>query len=733
MKPVQRHGVRSGATDVASKLNVAIAYHQSGQSLQAQALYQQILQTDPKQPDALHLLGLVEHQLGHSDRAIALIQQAIRVRPADASFHFNLGNLYQDLGQLDEAIACLEHALINRPDFIEAMLGLGTALKAQDRLEEAIAHYRQVIALNPDYADAHYNLGNALQQMGALPQAVTSYRLALVLKPSLAQVHQHLHDFLATQRQLDVTIERLQQLLADQPSSSSVLRELGAALRAQGRLVEALGCYRQVIAIEPESGDDYFNLASVLQVLGRLEEAACSYGNALLCKPARMTEVYGGLGNVLEAQGNLDEAIACYRQALALQPNDAAAHGSLLFTLQYSPTCSPEERFCEHQRFAERFETPLKSSWKPHPNNRDPNRRLKVGYVSGDFRNHPVAFFIEPILSSHDKSQVEVYGYYNHSQQVSDTLRIRACTDHWLVCCQLTDDQLAERIRADGIDILVDLSGHTELNRLLVFARKPAPIQVTWIGYTGSTGLTAMDYRITDPWMDPLGQTECYHTEALARLPSGGLAFRQEPACLAVNTLPALTSSELIFASLNTLNKINPIVVHLWGRILRALPQARLMLGNVTESRIQSQLVAAFGKEGVGSERLILLPRLTGTDYFAVHQKIDIGLDPFPYTGGTTTMHSLWMGVPVITLAGRHPMSRFGASLMSRVGLPEFICQNEDQYLACALKLAQNLPDLNRVRQSLRQRMSGANWEPANITHHLETAYRNMWQKWCTK
>lgn len=594
--PAQTANAHSDAAFIPGALQQAIEHHQSGRLLQAQAIYQQILQAEPDHADALHLLGLIYHQEGNSIAAVELIQKAINAKPSEAIYYFNLGNMHQDLSQLDEAVACYRQALLYQPDSIDTLIGLGTTLRAQSRLDEAIASYRQALSIQPDIAEVHYNLANALL-----------------------------------------------------------------------------------------------------------------------------------------AQGQLDEAVASYRKALLLKPDYAGAYSNLLFTMQNLSACPPAELFREHQRYAERFETPLKSGWQPHRNSRDPERRLKVAYVSGDFRQHPVAYFIEPILASHDKSRYEIYGYYNHVQHDGYTERIAAHADHWLVCHGLSDEQLVERIRADGIDILIDLSGHTALNRLQVFARKPAPLQATWFGYSGTTGLSAMDYRITDAYMDPPGLTERYHSETLIRLPDGGVAYQPEPGCPAVNALPALSSGELIFASLNTLSKINPAVVSLWGRILSALPQARLMLGNVTDSEIAQRMIGMFSRAGIGAERLILQPQMPMAGYLALHQQIDIALDPFPYNGGTTTMHSLWMGVPVITLAGDRAISRFGVSLMSRAGLSEFISHSEEEYLQCALRLAQDLPGLSRVRQSLRQRMTRADWDPANTTRHLEAAYRDMWRKWCAE
>jgi len=341
-----------------------------------------------------------------------------------------------------------------------------------------------------------------------------------------------------------------------------------------------------------------------------------------------------------------------------------------------------------------------------------------------------VAYFIEPILALHDKSAFEIYAYYSYTQHDEHTQRIADSVDHWLDCYGIDDEQLARRIRADGIDILVDLSGHTVFNRLPVFARKPAPVQVNWVGYPGSTGLTSIDYRISDPWQDPPGMTERYHSEKLVRLPSG-MAFAPDPASPVVNPLPALTHREFVMACLNNLSKLNPAVIRLWSRILHALPQARLMLGNVTDEDVRQRLTDRFGQSGIGPERLILQRRVAIADFLALHHRIDLALDPFPYTGGTTTMHALWMGVPVVTLAGDHAVSRLSAAHLSRVGLTQFIAHSEDEYLQCVLRAAQDLPALNQVRQSLRARMTAAEVTPATVTRHLEAAYRTMWRDWC--
>lgn len=505
---------------------------------------------------------------------------------------------------------------------------------------------------------------------------------------------------------------------------------LGNLFVMQGKRHEAIVSYRQALLVQPDFVAAYNNLGIVLKNQGQFDEAAACFRQALVIKPD-YAAAHSNLGNVLKELGQLDEAAASFRQALFIKPDYTAAHSNLLLTMQHMLTVTPETLFKEHVQYGERLEALVRHSRQPHQNSRDQERKLKVGYVSADFRNHSIAFFIEPILASHDRSQVEVYGYYNHTLHDGYTERIKASLDHWRVCAGMDDQQLTEQMIADGIDILVDLSGHTTNNRLPVFARKPAPVQMTWIGYIGTTGLSAMDYRITDAYMDPPELTERYHSEKLLRLPETGGAYQPAAVSPPVNSLPALTSGQLTFASLNNPAKLNQSVVDLWARILASLPHARLMLGNATKNTTRQRLIGMFNKAGVSTEQLVLQPRMSFEDYLKLHQQIDLALDPFPYNGGTTTLHSLWMGVPVITLAGEKMISRCGVAILSRVGLEECITNSDEEYLQCAIQFAENLPGLNLIRQSLRERMSTANCDPQNVTRHLEAAYRKAWRDWC--
>jgi protein O-GlcNAc transferase len=507
---------------------------------------------------------------------------------------------------------------------------------------------------------------------------------------------------------------------------------LGFVLAEQKRYLEAENYLRQGLGIDPGMEDAFFILGTIDMARNKLDDAIDNFEQAVALRP-NFLEALDQLGDLYRNQGLLKQAIDCCRQQLSIDPTLNRAYSNLLLVLQYDPDICQEEVFSEYLRFAERFEQPLKAYWRPHANNRDPNRLLRVGYISPDFRTHSVAPFILPILSSHDKSQFEIWCYHNHPSRDGITEKIEGFADRFVPCVELSDEHLAERIRADEIDILVDLTGHTGGNRLLVFARKPAPIQVTWIGLPATTGLSSMDYRITDSYMDPPGMTERFHSETLVRLP---MVAPFDPSPMAksppVNELPALASGELTLASLNNLLKVNARTIRVWARILAALPQARLILANVNCDRTRLRLLSAFEREGIAPDRLMPYSKLPFMEYLALHHRIDLALDPFPYNGGTTSLHSLWMGVPMITLEGKSTPSRAGYMLMQTVGLPEFIATSEEEYVQRAVRWAGNLPRLNQVRQELRGRLSAnlIDKPSAPLVRDVEKAFRDMWKTW---
>jgi len=745
-------------------LQDGIDLHQRGRLTEAKERYQQVIAMDAQQPDALHLLGLVEHQQGSSSTGVALIEKAIALRPRDVVFLFNLANMLQDMGQHDAALSNYELVLKQQPNSVDAMLGLGSCQQALQRPIEALSSYQRALSLASDRADLCFNVANCHARQGDLVKACDFYQRAIRIQPLYGDAHFQLSIALQTMGRYRAALESGRQaakLMANdpqvhlslgrtlllsglpsqaqqcfrlalklKPDDADTRVELGVALMSMDQADDAIECFEAARRIDPKCASAYLAHAEALKTQEKFAQAAELEREVLALWPD-LDSGYINLARTLMLQNKLDESNEQLHRAMGLKTARAAeACSQWLFNLQLQENLSAAEVFQAHQRYAEKFERPLQAFVHEHSSCTDPDKKLKIGYVSGDFRDHVVAYFFEPILAHHNRQVVEIFGYYSYVQRGDITRRIAAGCDHWLDCYGCSDDQLAARICEDGIDILVDLSGHTAFNRLLVFARKPAPVQATWIGYPGSTGLTSIDYRITDPWQDPPGLTERYHSEKLIRLPSG-MAFEPDPASPVVNPLPALKGKGLMLACLNNLSKVNPQVIALWSRILHALPQARLMLGNASEYNARKRLIDLFAQHQISPERLALQPRVPTAQYLALHHQIDLALDPFPYNGGTTTMHSLWMGVPVVTLAGDHAVSRLCAAHLSRVGLTQFISHTEDEYLQCVVRAVADLPSLNVIRQGLRARMMAADVSPATITRQLEDAYRQMWRTWC--
>jgi protein O-GlcNAc transferase len=736
----------------------------TGRLDEAVASYRMAVSLNPGLADAHNSLGNLVLGTGHLDDAIVCYQNALSVNPDFAEAHSNLGNALKAQGKLDEALASYERALSLNPGFAAAHSNLGDALRMKGQFDEAILAHQRALSINPGFANAHCSLGNVLRELGKLDEALNCYRKAIAQNPEYAEAHNNEGLVLKEKGELREALACYQSAISANPGLADAHYNLGLLHLEQGDLAKALACFdhaleinpefaethnaaalvhlesrswneaiascRKALTINPDLADAHNTLGVAFQRQGNVSDPIACYRKALDLNP-RHADAYSNLAGALKDQGKVKEAIDAFRRALKLKPQSASTFSDLLLTMQYDATCSATELFEEHRRYSDSIEKPLQTHRQPPPNSREPERRLKIGYVSADFRTHSVAFFIEPILAHHDKEQVEVYCYSNSTRQDLITSRIAAFADHWIPCSRMSDDELARRIRNDGIDILVDLSGHTAGNRLPTFARRPSPVQMTWLGYAATTGLSSMDYRITSADLDPPGVTERFHTEILIRLPSSA-AFTPSDESPPVNELPALKSTSFTFACLNNLAKINPGVVAVWGRILSQSPNAKLILGNVAYEGARQHLIGMFSDNGVSAAQLIFSPRIPLKDFLALHSQIDLALDPFPFNGGTTSLHALWMGVPVVTLCGENPFSRCGAAVLHFAGLPEFIAGTEQEYVEIALAYAANLPKLSQIRRELRDRMtSRPENNPRHITRSLESGYRESWRKWC--
>jgi predicted O-linked N-acetylglucosamine transferase (SPINDLY family) len=599
--------------------------------------------------------------------------------------------------------------------------------------ERAIPLFLKITELEPNNPVCWRNLGVGYASACDHVRAEYAFRRATSIEPEDALALEGLaRTLLNLGRHLEA-VDLLQPLIAREPSNLQALFTLGTTLTEMGELDGAEMAFLQIVIASPNMAEAYTNIGRIhiLRGPGHQEDAMHFLRTALAIKP-NLHSALINLGAAHLRLGQIDEAERAYRDALKAKPDDARAFSNLLFCLQSNHNISNEFLFAEHRRFSRQLEAPLRAHWPSHQNARLPERKLRLGYVSGDFRDHPVTFFLEPLLIHRDRESFELCFYSNHPREDEVTRRLMRYASEWTVCAHMNDAELAAKITSDRIDILVDLSGHTAYNRLPVFARKPAPVQVTYIGYAGSTGLDAMDYRITDAWLDPIGMTDQWHSEEVVRLPGGNAAFQVVENAPTVGMLPALAGSGITLACLNNPRKISPPVVMLWSKILAARPDARLLLGGVSDNAIKAELLARFAASGIDPARIMFQPWMPLQGYLALHQKIDLALDPFPYNGGTTSYHSLWMGVPFVTLAGDRTVSRCGAALLSTVGLDDWIADNEDAYVQKTLTALEDLPALNLLRQSLRLRLRPADdGRSKRVAFELETAYRSMWQRWC--
>jgi predicted O-linked N-acetylglucosamine transferase (SPINDLY family) len=623
---------------------------------------------------------------------------------------------------------CMDRAPV--PASIEGLLREALRCHEAGDLARAEAMYGQILRIRPDLAEIHYQLGLIAGVERRLNEAVDCYRKVLALKPDFPEALNNLGHAYNELRRWSDALPVLQKALALRPQYALAHNNLGITLDELGQPEEAMACFRRALAINPDFVEALHNLGTDLLIHGWLDEAIGCLQRAITLRPGHAV-AHLSLGNARICQGDFPRAEESLRQAIALQPELAEAYHSRLFMRHYQPLPAMEI-YQSHRAFAERFEGGRQSLWPVHRGVRDPAKRLKVGYVSPDLRQHSVAYFLEPVLTQHDRTQVEVYAYYNNTVEDAVTARLRREVDHWVPCKGMSDAELAARIQADGIDLLIDLAGHTVGNRLLVFARKPAPVQVSYLGYPATTGLQAMDWRLVTAETDPEG-AEQWHSERLYRLPRSLWCYRPPATAGEVQgETPARTVGSITFGSMNNIAKVSDAAVATWSGILKRVPGSRLVLTNLPEGEGTAQVARRFAAQGIAEERLVLQGKLSAEAYEAQLQKIDLGLDPYPYNGTTTTCQSLWMGIPVITLEGETSVARSGYALLQTLGLEELIARDEGEYVEIATRLANDLDRLDALRSGMRSRFeASALRDETGFTREIEDAYRTMWRQWC--
>jgi protein O-GlcNAc transferase len=713
--------------------NLGVVLRGLGQLDAAAASFQNAVASLPDYGDAYYNLGVTVQELGKLDEAVVSYGKALALKPNFAEGHNNLGAAFQDLGRLDEAAASFRQAIAFRQDYAEAHSNLGTVFKEQGKFDEAVTSYQNALAINPDDAEGHYILGMTLQELGKLDEAVASYENALSMNPNFAEGHNNLGVALRSLGNLDEAIASFRTALAIKADYAEAHYNLGNTFEELDQLGDAVASFHKALAIKPDYVEAHTNLGAALFDQGKLVRAVERYHQALAIAPD-YAAAHSNLGNALKGLGRLEEAAACYRKALAIKPGYAEARSNLVFTLGYDPEVSGADILQEAKQW--QVQCGFTGEIPEHQNAPDPERQLRVGLVSGDLRHHSVSYFLKDVLSKLDARKLELFAYATFAKEDEMTARLKSIVPHWRQVSGRSDQQLTDDIRADGIDILIDLSGHTGHNRLAVFSRKPAPVQVTWMGYGGTTGVDAMDYILCDPQVLPPAE-EAHYTEQPWRLPEVWMCFSPPDLEIDAGPPPAVAGGSITFGSFNNLTKVSSHTVTCWARVLEAVPGSRLVLKalQLGDATVQDAIVARFAAAGIDRQRLTFHGRFADpADHLRAYRKIDIALDPFPYSGGTTTAEALWMGTPVLTLKGERYVAHMGESLVHNAGLDAWIAETPDDYVAKAKAFAADLPALAALRGSLRgQLLASPVCDAPRFASNLEDAFRGMWRQWCEK
>lgn len=665
---------------------------------------------------------------GKPDQAKEAIGAGIALTPNVADFHFYLGNVLLTARDFDAAIGSFETALSLQPDHADAMVNLGSAQHAKEDYNAALESFERAIRLQPTNPVAHWSIAATLLAIGKIEEGIEHFRTALEINPNYVEAHCDLATALQTRGKLDEAIEHYRIAVSVKPDFTDALSNLGIALQGKGRFAEAIDFLQRALAIDDKHAAAHNNLGNVFRDVSRLEESVACFRRALQLKPD-YDVAHGNLGGVLQEQCRLDEAMESYKKAIELNPDFRNAQDNLLFTVNYHADLSPEQVFDEYRLYDERWGVPLRSEWRDHDNRRGAGDRLRVGYVSPDLRTHSIRHFLLPLLEHHDKRAVEVFAYAELIDEDAMTARYRRCADHWIPTVGMTDEALAERIRADGIDVLIDLAGHTAKNRLGVFARKPAPVSVSWLGYGYTTGLSAIDYMLTDDIGAPLGSEHLF-SEKPWRLATPGYAFRPAESMGPVGLSPVLERGHITFGTLTRAVRINHRSIRVWSEIMHRVPGSRLVVNSKSyqDAGMRASLTQRFAEHGIATGRLELGCTSPPWD---VLRSLDIGLDCFPHNSGTTLFETLYMGVPFVTLADRPSVGRLGSSILHGVGHPEWIAHTEDEYIEIAVRLASDPSALADLRGRLRAEMDASPLrDEVGFARKAEAAYRNMFEIW---
>ncbi|MBV8467557.1 MAG: tetratricopeptide repeat protein [Burkholderiales bacterium] len=755
----------------------AIEHQQRGEFIAARHLYDAVLAVAPNFPDALHFYGLLLNQLGEHKSALDYLSRSVEARPDFAPFFSNYASVLQANGELEKAAEVLTTALSLQPIYPEANNNLAVIKELLGELESAEKYFFLAIEQRPNYVTAISNLaafyarsgrndlaaeqfhkaaalsGNAQsttlnKALGLLAElkvkeAKVLFEQVIQMNPNSAEAHLGLakcfHD-MALYPPAETHARRARELAKHNRTHHVYLDSLvviSSTVQMSERHQEALDACRELMELAPNFHFAHATLGSIYMKMGDFERAIEHSERAVELDPKNSAPALNSLGMLSRHKGEIPKSREYFRRAIERDSTNSFYYSNYLFASVYDATVGKDELARIHREIDQKYCKKIAVKPVKYANAPDPDKKIRIGFVSPDIRNHPVFQFVLPLLKTIDRDRFGLYFYYNYMVADKCTAKAESMADGFEYIISCSNEDLVQKIADDQIDILIDPAGHTGWNRLMLFVHKPAPVQVTWLGHPHSTGMSVFDYRISDHFAEPVGMTEHLNSEKLLRMPELFCCFdpNVETWPEVIDHPPADDNDVVTFGCFNTFAKVTPEVIALWCEILRNNTNARLMIETpgLDDEQFRGQVVAAFDKNGIGEDRLVLIGRASKNQY-VLYNQIDVALDPFPLNGGTTTFDALWMGVPVITLAGDHFRSRMGATIVGNAGLHDCVVQSQAEYVELATKFATDREYLRKTRENLRERVVESPLMNAKrFTRHFEDAMRGIWREWCEK
>jgi predicted O-linked N-acetylglucosamine transferase (SPINDLY family) len=702
-----------------------------GRTSEACELYRRALSVRPGYARAHLNLGVALEAAGDGAAALQAYRDALGADAANPYAHYNLGKLLLGRGENAAAVRHLRAALGRKSDFVDARVVLASALESSGEIEAAVGALEVAVRQRPDYAGAWYNYGLALSKLGRAADAEGALRRAIAIAPDEAAQFQ-LARLLRARGAFDEGEALLRQMLERSPQSAELHVALHEALKQRGHYAAAAAELSFALGLRPDWAALWLMYAELLKVLQRLPECEAALRRALALDRT-VSGAYRMLGGLLVDQLRVEEALQVFAAGREIDP-EGYVETFELFVLNFHDGIGTQELFARHKSFGERFEHAHPPRFVRHANRPDPDRPLRIGYLSGDFRAHPVGFAFLPLVDRHDRSACEAYCYSVYGVADRFTRHIAERADRWRDVAMTPPAEIADLIHRDGVDVLVDLSGYGGIPTFQVMAHRPAPVQASWLGYLSTSGLTRIDYRITDAFADPPGVAERFHTEQLLRLPHSQWCYRALVREAVPAAPPCAHNGFITFGAFNQSAKLSATARRIWAEILARSPGSRLLIVGVAPGPATDMVLADFARHGVPAGTVTVRPRLSFEDYFRTIASVDIALDTMPYSGGSTTCDTVWMGTPVLTLTGARSVSRSASSILGVLGLQEWIAATPEEYVAKALAFAADRDRLAQLRRSLRARMEASPlMDEPRFARDMEALYRRIWRTWCAK